>query len=47
MITDSSIFESFEANSKEKTSANLKYFIKIEVGILFAINIAICALQER
>ena len=36
-----------EANFGEKMSAKLEYFIKIEIGALFATNVAICALEKR
>ena len=39
--------KSFKANSREKTCAKSEYFVGIEMGVLFATNTAICALQER
>ena len=38
---------SSEASFREKTSAKSEYSVRIEVGALFAINTAICALQEE
>ena len=39
--------ENIEANFGKKTSAKSEYFMKIKIKALFAINIAIYALQKR